>query len=194
MWILLLKWIKTILNSKLFLYAVIGGIIYLSLLRINKLTETVSRLENNQHAILVNSTEQVSLTTREFKNLYHKEDSIAQLVGIKSKQLQNVIVNNYHYKDSTIITIPLKPDSINHSDTLKFIVPLGCITLKGYVVKDNITFSSKEYKDKLHTFLYGVRPHKFLFIKYGKWIIEAKTYSECLQKNINIEKNLRINE
>jgi hypothetical protein len=45
----------------------------------------------------------------------------------------------------------------------------------------------------IYILIYRERSHKFLFFKYGKWIFKAKTYSECKQDTIHIEKNLKIN-
>ena len=189
MWTVILKWGKKILNSKLLLYAIIAGVVYLWMVDRKNLADNVDRLSRNQDAILLRQSEQVELTQREFKRLYYKEDSIAQLVGIKPKQLQQVIVNNYHYKDTSIVQFP----TIKSGDTIKFVKPIGCLKVEGYVLRDSISFTKPEFNDKLHTFLYGKRPHKFLFIKWGKWIIDAKTYSECKNDTIQVEKNLKIN-
>lgn len=189
MWTIVLKWLKNLLNSKLLLYVVIAGIVYLWMVDRKNLANNVERLERNQNALVLNTSEQIELTKREFKKLYHKEDSIAQLVGIKPNQVQQVVVNNYHYKDTSIVQFP----TIQVGDTIKFIKPVGCLKVEGYVLRDSITFTKQEFNDKLHTFLYGKRPHKFLFIKWGKWIIDSKTYSECKQDIISIETNLKIN-
>jgi len=186
-----LSWGKKILNSKLFLYTVIVGCIYLWIVDRKNLAENVDRLGRNQTALVLKNSEQIELTKREFTRLYHKEDSIAQFIGIKPKQLQNVIVNNYHYKDTSIVKFPLIPT--NTGDTVKFIKPTGCVRVEGYVLNKDIIFNKVEVFDTFTTYLYGKRPHKFLFIKWGKWIIDAKTYSECKKDTIQVEKNLKIN-
>jgi hypothetical protein len=196
MWIKILTFLKTIINSKIFLYAVIGLVIYLWFTDRKNLTTTITKLDRNQTALLSNHNEQVELTRREFQKFYRREDSIMQLIGIKPKQVQNVIVNNYHYKDSTIVIVPLKKDSVtSKSDTLKFLAPLGCMKVSGYVINKTLVFEKESYSDKFHTFLYGERPYFFLGIKwlgYGKWIINSKTYSECLNDVVETESNLKI--
>ena len=189
MWKVIIKQLKNLINSKLFLYLVIGGLVYFWYLDRQNLAENVNRLSRNQEALVLHTTEQVEITKREFQKLYHKEDSIAKSIGIKSNQVQQVIVNNYHYKDTSIVQFPLE----EHGDTLKFIKPIGCIQVEGYVLDKNITFTKTESIDTLTTILYGKRPHKFLFFKWGKWVIDAKTYSACKQDTIHIEKNLKIN-
>jgi len=190
MWTIILKWIKNLLNSKIFLYAVIAGCIYLWMIDRKNLSANVDRLKQNQDALLANQSEQIDLTRREFKKYYHYEDSIAQKIDIKPNQVQNVIVNNYHYKDTSIIQFPLIPTK---GDTLKFIAPIKCMKVEGYTIDKKIIFTNETFNDKFHTFLYGVRPHKFLFIKWGKWIVDSKTYSECLNDTVSVEKNLKIN-
>ena len=196
MWIKILTFLKTIFNSKLFLYIVIGGVVYLWWMDRGNLTTTITRLDRNQTALLSNHNEQVEITKKEFQRFYHREDSIMQILGIKPKQVQNVIVNNYHYKDSTTVIIPLQKDTSHFkSDTLKFLAPLGCMKVSGYVINKTLIFEKESYNDKFHTFLYGERPHFFLGIKwlgYGKWVINSKTYSECLNDIVETESNLKI--
>lgn len=197
MWIKILTFLKTVINSKIFLYIVIGLVVFLWWKDRGNLTTTITKLDRNQTALLSNHNEQVEITKREFQKFYHREDSVMQLLGIKPKQVQNVIVNNYHYKDSTIIIVPLQKDTIHliNSDTLKFLAPLGCMKVSGYVINKTLVFNKESYNDKFHTFLYGERPHYILGIKwlgYGKWIINSKTYSECLNDVIETESNLKI--
>jgi len=200
-WKILLKWLKTLLNSKIFLYAVIAGCIYLWMIDRKNLSANVDRLKQNQDALLANQSEQIDLTKREFQKYYHYEDSIAQKIGIKPNQVQNVIVNNYHYKDTSIVQFPM-----THSgDTMKFIKPVGCWKVEGYVLKDSITFTKRKFDDVFHTFLYNKKrdikvsfkkninfDHSFLFIKWNNLTVDAKTYSECKNDTIQVEKNLKI--
>jgi len=202
MWTVILSWGKKILNSKLLLYAVIAGVVYLWMVDRKNLAENVNRLEKNQNALIQNQSEQIELTKREFVKLYHKEDSIAQKIGIKPNQVQQVIVNNYHYKDTSIVQFP----TIKIGDTIKFIKPVGCLKVEGYVLRDSITFTNQRFDDILHTFLYRNKrdtkisfgkniayDHSFLFFKWNDRTINAKTYSECKGDTIKVENNLKIN-
>jgi len=186
MWNLL----KNLINSKLFLYCVIGGLIYFYIQDTTKNRVIINRLENNQTAYAQQHSMQIQLTLSQFKKLEVKEDSIVKLIGLKPKQLQNIIVNNYHYKDTTIIEVPL--DTTVSKDTLSFIVPLKCMIIKGEVINnEKVRLLDVELNDTLHTFIYKKHNKRFLFIKWGKYY-DAITYSECMQKNINIEKNIKI--
>lgn len=188
----LLPILKSVLSNKITLYIGGGLLIYLLWMNNLKLRESVGRLENNQIALTEQYSRQLDLNRQDFQRIYHKEDSIAKVIGIKPKQLEQVIVNNYHYKDSisTTINIPYKRDSLS-KDTIKFIEPLGCMNISGYIYNNSIKFTGEEFSDILHTFLYKRYDHKFLFFKWGKYI-DAKTYSECKNDTISVEKNIKI--
>jgi hypothetical protein len=195
--------IQKIINSKIFLYCVIGVLVWFWINDRVKLKQDINRFESNQKALIEQHSREIQITSKTFERLFHKEDSIAKLVGIKPTILQQTIVNNYSHKDSTIVNIPFK-DSTN-IDTLKFLTPIKCMVIGGYVTKKGITFNYEEYNDKLYTFLYKVNNKRisfrskdkigfdrsFLFIKWNNHI-DSKTYSECKQDTVSIEKNIKI--
>jgi len=127
--------------------------------------------------------------------LFHFEDSIANKIGIKTKTIENVVVNNYHYKDTTIVSFPIIPKDTASKDTFTFDADLGCMKIYGEVVKskDIINIEDREYRDVLYTYLYQEYDSRFLgFLwKTGKYIT-AKTYSECMQDTIKVERNIKI--
>ena len=195
--------IQKVLNSKIFLYCVIGGLIWFLINDKIKFKQTINRLENNQLALIEQYSRQIEVTQQTFEKLFHKEDSIAKLVGIKPVQLQQTIVSNYYDKDSIVVNVPFK-DSTNR-DTLRFLTPVKCMVIGGYVTKSGITFNYEEYRDKLYTFLYKVNNKRisfrskdkigfdrsFLFVKWNNHV-NVKVYSECKQDTISIEKNIKI--
>jgi hypothetical protein len=183
------KLFNKVINSNIAIYIILGVIIYLLYTSNVSLRNSVNRLESNQIALTEQYSRELQLNRQDFKRIYSKEDSIAKLVGIKSKQIQQVIVNNYHYKDSTTNYIPYRDTT--RRDTMKFIAPLGCIKVEGYTTSKGIVFTHKEYNDILHTFLYKKYDHKFLFFKWGKYI-DAKVYSECKGDTVAVEKNIKI--
>jgi len=196
---MILKYISTlfnkIINSNITIYIILGVIIYLLYTSNVKLRNDVSRLENNQIALTTEYSRQIEVSKSTFKQLFHKEDSIANLINIKTKTIKNVVVNNYHYKDTTIVSFPLtKKDSIN-TDTLQFTANMGCMMVDGEVIKstNTINIKDKDYRDVLYTYLYEAYDSRFLgFLwKIGKHI-DAKTYSECMQDTVSIERNIKI--
>lgn len=187
------KLFNKVINSNIVIYIILGFIIYLLYTSNVELRNSVNRLESNQTALTIEYSRQIEVTKNDFKRLFHNEDSIANLIGIKTKRIENVIVNNYHYKDTTIVSFPIiKKDSVNN-DTLSVSVDLGCMKIEEEIVGDTVYVKDKEYRDVLYTYLYQVYDGRFLgFLwKTGKHI-DAKTYSECMQDTILVERNIKI--
>ena len=189
---MLLKIFKEIINKPIIIYCILGFIIYLQFSHSISLKQDVNRLQNNVVALSIDQSIQQQMTIGEFKKLQHKEDSIAKIIGIKPNQLQNIIVNNYHYKDTTIVEIPLQPKDSISKDTLQFIASIKCTKIEGEVINNKkVRIINIELNDTLHTFVYKKYNNRFLFIKWNKYY-DAITYSECTKKNINVEKNIKI--
>lgn len=184
---------KKVFNSNVLIYIILGFIIYLLYTSNVELRNSVNRLESNQTALAIEYSRQIEVTKNDFKRLFHIEDSIANKIGVKTKRIENVIVNNYHYKDTTIVSFPIiKKDSVNN-DTLSVSVDLGCMKIEEEIIGDTVYVKDKEYRDVLYTYLYQVYDGRFLgFLwKTGKHI-DAKTYSECMQDTILVERNIKI--
>lgn len=196
----LLNKIQQLINSKIFLYLVIGGLVYFWINDRVELRQDIKRLENNQTALTTNSAMQQQMYLGEFKKIHHKEDSIAKLVGLKPKDITNVIVNNYHYKDTTIVEVPVTPrDSL--SDTLQFISPINCGYIKGRITglpkdidvsKIKVGVEDTDIKDSLYTYMYEDYDRFLGFLWKRNKRYEAVTYSECQKKIIHTEKNVKI--
>jgi hypothetical protein len=182
--------IQQLINSKIFLYLVIGGLVYFWINDRVELRQDIKRLENNQTALTINSAIQQQVYLGEFKKLHHKEDSIAKLVGLKPKDITNVIVNNYHYKDTTIVEVPLIPKD----STLEFIAPINCGYIKGNVdIKEMVVkINDVDLKDSLYTYMYEDYDRFLGFLWKRNKRYEAVTYSECQKKIIHTEKNIKI--
>ena len=190
----LLPILQKILNSKIFLYCVIGGLVWFYITNSIKTRETIHRLENNQIAYAQQSSMQIQLTTAQFKLMEPKLDSIAKLVKLKPKDITNVIVNNYHYKDTTIVTVPLTPKDSTSKDTFEFISPMKCGYVKGLVDTKNLTIriTDIDLKDTLDTYLYEDYDRFLGFLWKRNKRYEAVTYSECQHKVIHTQKNVKI--
>lgn len=190
MWTVILNKIQQLINSKIFLYLVIAGLVYFWINDRVELRQDIKRLENNQTALTINSAIQQQVYLGEFKKLHHKEDSIAKLVGLKPKDITNVIVNNYHYKDTTIVEVPLIPKD----STLEFIAPINCGYIKGNVdiKKMIVKINDVDLKDSLYTYMYEDYDRFLGFLWKRNKRYEAVTYSECQKKIIHTEKNIKI--
>lgn len=153
--------------------------------------EERKRYNNNMIALIADKNRQQALTMDELKTLYPKYDSIAKLLQIKTKNITDIIETQYRFKDSTLISTVLKKDSI--SEKAYFTLAEKCYKFSGFVKKDSISFTNKEFKDNITTFLYKDWEKKYLWglLKFKPYYT-SKVYSECMQDTIAVINNIKI--
>lgn len=153
--------------------------------------EERKRFNNNMVTLITNKSRQQELTAKELKELYPKYDSLANELNIKTKFITNVINTKYNFKDTTIVSSVLKKDSIHNKAF--FTLKEDCYNLSGYIEKDSISFTNREIKDNLTTFIYKDYEKKYLWglIKLRPFY-NAKVYSECKKDTISVENNIKI--
>jgi len=153
--------------------------------------EERKRFNDNYVAVMTDRARQQELTAKELKELYPRYDSLAKELSIKTKHITNIIETRYRFRDSVVTSTVLKKDSV--SEKSFFTLKEKCYTFSGFIKKDSISFTNKEFKDNLVTFLYKDWKHKYLFglIKI-KPFYTAKVYSECMKDTIGIENNIKI--
>jgi len=144
-------------------------------------------------ALIKDNSRQQSLTIRELKDLYPKFDSIAKSLNIKTKNITNIVDTRYRFRDSILTTTVLKVDSI--SEKKFFSMKNGCYDFSGYVDRDSISFTNKEFKDNIATFLYKDWEKKYLWglIKIRPYY-SVKVYSECMKDTIGVVNNIKIKD
>jgi hypothetical protein len=149
------------------------------------------RFNDNYTAVLMDKSRQQELTAKELRKLYPKYDSLANELKIKTKQITNIIETRYRFKDSIVTTSVLKKDSI--SEKSYFTMKEKCYNLSGYIKKDSIMFTNKEFKDNLTTFLYKDYEHKYLWGLFKfKPYYTAKVYSDCMKDTVSVLNNIKI--
>lgn len=153
--------------------------------------EERKRYSDNITALIEDKNRQQALTVKELKTLYPKYDSLAKVLNIKTKFITNIIETQYRFKDSTITNIVLKRDSI--SEKAYFTLNEKCYKLSGFIKKDSISFTNKEFKDNLTTFLYKDWDKKYLWglLKFKPYYT-SKIYSECMQDTISVINNIKV--
>lgn len=153
--------------------------------------EERKRYNNNMVALIEDKNRQQLLTISELKKLYPKYDSLAKELKIKTKYITDVIETRYRFRDSIITSTILKKDSI--SEKAYFKLSEKCYELSGFIKKDSISFTNKEFKDNLTTFLYKDWEKKYLWglIKLKPYYT-SKVYSECMQDTIAVINNIKI--
>jgi len=149
------------------------------------------RFNDNYIAVLMDKSRQQELTARELQKLYPKYDSLANELKIKTKQITNIIETKYRFKDSIVTTTILKKDSV--SEKSYFTIKEKCYTFSGFIKKDSISFTNKEFKDNLTTFLYKDWEKKYLWGLFKfKPYYTAKVYSDCMKDTVSVLNNIKI--
>jgi len=153
--------------------------------------EERKRYNNNMIALIEDKSRQQELTIEELKKLYPKYDSLAKVLNIKTKTITDIIETRYQFKDSTLVSTILKKDSI--SEKAYFTLKEKCYSFSGFIKKDSISFTSKEFNDNLTTFLYKDWEKKYLWGLFKfKPYYTSKVYSECMQDTIQVINNIKI--
>lgn len=155
--------------------------------------EERKRFSNNMVALIKDKSRQQELTVKELKELYPKYDSLAKVLNIKTKHITNIIDTKYRFRDSIITSTVLKTDSV--SEKSYFTLKEKCYTFSGFIKKDSISFTNKEFKDNLTTFLYKDWEKKYLWglLKFKPYY-NSKIYSECMKDTISVINNIKIKE
>jgi hypothetical protein len=155
--------------------------------------EERQRFSSNMVALIKSKSRQQELTVNELKELYPKYDSLAKELNIKTKRITNIIDTKYRFRDSIITSTVLKTDSV--SEKSYFTMKEKCYTFSGFIKKDSISFTNKEFNDKLTTFLYKDWEKKYLWgLIKRKPYYNAKVYSECMKDTVSVLNNIKIKE
>ena len=160
-----------------------------------KLKKENERLENNNYALFSdnNANYVLWLKEKELTNKLTKDrDSIAKALKVKPKQIEKIVYISTTEKDTVVKEVPVQVIGKNQwsvSDTGKCFIWSGNVTLSDTIL--NVKRTSFSYQNDLTDVYYKKRPHKFLFIKYGKWKYEVSLTSKCgepVRKEINFLK------
>lgn len=153
--------------------------------------EERKRFNDNYTAVLMDKSRQQELTAKELEKLYPKYDSLANVLNIKTKLITNIIETKYKFRDSVVTSSVLRKDSI--SEKSYFNLNEKCYKLSGFIKKDSISFTNKEFNDKLTTFLYKDYEHKYLWGLFKfKPYYTAKVYSDCMKDTVSVLNNIKI--
>jgi hypothetical protein len=163
----------------------IGMSITISITRASnkKLKAENSRLANNELQLLADNIHIRELILKKEEvtgKLRIERDSLAAALKIKPKQIEKIIYINNVIHDTTTVSVDLKNFGVGEwllrdsSECFKYVSKL---VLRGD------SFSGKrqlfEYTNKTTQTFYKKRPHKFLFIKYGRWQYLQKIDATC---------------
>jgi len=192
---MVIKVFNMIRNRIIVVLALVVLILFTSLAGLFKLyqneKEERKRFSNNMVALITDKSRQQELTVKELKELYPKYDSLAKELNIKTKHITNIIDTRYRFRDSTITSTVIKTDSV--SEKAYFTLKEKCYNFTGFIKKDTISFTNKEFNDNITTFLYKDWDKKYLWglIKF-KPFYSVKVYSECMKDTISVNNNIKL--
>lgn len=171
--------------SKIKLFAVIFvAIIFVITIRNNQnLKSEIARVNNNNLQLMAENRQQTALILKQNEvggKLLAERDSLSGALKIRPKQIEKIIYITTTEKDTVVKEVPVKVLGKDHwliADTGK------CYTWKGeaFLSDDSLSVKKTEfsYHNKTTQVFYKKRPHKFLFIRYGKWTYLQQLSSEC---------------
>ncbi|MBW6491858.1 MAG: hypothetical protein K0B15_11770 [Lentimicrobium sp.] len=181
------------------IYIVLTAIVALLLFLLMAEIKSNYRLKDNYSALLSDISLQQTVTNKEYKKLYSEIDRLTRELGLKPKQIIQIVQTTYTIKDT--VTFPLSGDTtylvrndtvFSIIDTLRFNIERPCYKLSGWIYDSKI-HENLLLKDKTSVVIYRERPNKLLFVKFGRWRYSALFHSECsghmkVDNNIVIQK------
>jgi len=176
--------------KNLWIYLVVACLFLLLVLTINiqrtkigKLESDNTRLEYNQTELTKENNELTVLTLRkdEVIGRYARErDSLAEALKIKPKQVIQIKYQTITEHDTVPVPVPVFISGQNFwkiKDTGKCFVWQADAFLKSDSLE--VTRTGFDYNNKVTHTYYKKRPHKFLFIRFGKWEYFNDITPEC---------------
>lgn len=143
----------------------------------------IARLEGNQIQLLDDAKQQTVLYLTEKERtvkLNRTVDSLAKALKIKPKQVDKIIYIENTTRDTVKISVPtdlIEKDYWYIQDSSKCFKWAGNAYLMAGEL--NVERTLFEYNNRTTEVFYRKRPHKFLFIHYGKWQNLQEISSEC---------------
>lgn len=156
------------------------------------------RYKNNWQASVQKNGQQTFVTEMEYSRLYEEIDSLTRELGLKPKNVSQVIKANYIVEDSavTVVQIDTIIRRINDTvyvfqDTTRIDIERPCYHLTGYLIGKEFKHEL-EYRDSPTIVIERQRSKRIWFVKYGPWQYSAMFYSQCSNKLMWIEENILI--
>jgi len=155
---------------------------------------TRRQMERNIVNIVQQKNEEIELSRKIAENAYGSTiDSLTVLLDIKPKQVVQWMRADVQYRDTGSVkyvtrpndTIPVYPDSISarYVDI--------CYTIDLLLYKGEL-HHTLDYNNTFIPVIIRERPHKLLFIKYGKWVYSGKLISDCNKEVYEVYENVNI--
>lgn len=137
---------------------------------------------------------EIQITRRQADKIYGNTiDSLARELGIKPKQITKYLKAEIRYIDTgSVVIIPPKHDTVLvYPDSLTSHYTGDCYTLDMLLYK-GIWSHKLDYRDDIIPVFFKERPHKFWFIRYGRWRYRCEILSMCSDSTIKVINNIDI--
>ena len=151
--------------------------------KIDRQKVEIGRLNDNNLQLMADNRQQTTMYLKEKEvtgRIKVERDSLAKSLKIAPKQITKIVEVKTVVHDTIRKEVPVQAigkDSWKISDKGECWSWSGVASLKNdslHVQRQNF-----EYDNTTTPVYYRVRPHKFLFIKYGKWVNKVSVTSKC---------------
>lgn len=150
------------------------------------------RYRNNYEAVMLYRDQEQILHSNELTAYNAIVIKLQKELNIKPKLIEHIIQGEVRYQDTGSVKIEFKDREVKvYPDSLFFLIPRPCYDLSVLIYKGK-AFESLNYHDTISGILYKKRPHKFLFIKYGRWIHKGALYSSCRDTTMIPFNNIKV--
>ena len=142
-----------------------------------------SRVQSNNAQLMGDNLQKTTLVLRKNeinKELSKKIDSLAEALKIRPKEIIKIVTETITEIDS--IPYPVIVDNVGQNFwKLKDSGDCFIWQADAFLKDDslNINRTLFDYHNEVTNTFYKERPHKFLFIKYGKWVYKQKIDAQC---------------
>jgi hypothetical protein len=151
--------------------------------KISKLKVDNARIEANNLQLMSDARQQSTLYLKEKEvtgQLKRDRDSLAKALKIKPKQIEKIVTVTNTIIDTVKISVPVTIEGV---DKWKIRDKGDCFKWQGNAFKQGdslrVERTAFEYSNKTTETFYRERPHKFLFLRFGKWVYKEKIDSQC---------------
>lgn len=169
---------KTKLTIAGIILILILGIIMAFKWGVGQMKEKV-RYRNNYEAVQLYRDQEQVLHSNELTAYNNIVIKLQKELKLKPKQIERILQGEIRYQDTGSVKIQFKDREVKvYPDSIHGMINKPCYDLNLLLYKGKF-YEALSYHDTLSGVLYKKRPHKFLFIKYGRWIHKGALYSSC---------------
>ncbi len=153
------------------------------------------RYKSNFEAEKLYRSQERLINGKELTEMYDINEKLQVKLGIKDKQIAQLMGAPIKYRDTGRVEVRIRPgDTVKvYPDSIHSFFERPCYDLNILLYKGQF-YESMYYHDSLYPVIYRKRPHKFLFIKYGKWTHHGAIYSSCTDSVYSVFENIRVKD